>query len=226
MRLGSTRSTTRIATPGGSSSIGTKSDQAARSPASLHRWEGVKIHLRSLDIPLALGPRRVRGADLRSAFANEFAPTGRGIAGGGLDAPSPWSGALLNLSTNGGLASRNPLGNEPKPKKRFFTEFRGEATHIGLARLCEEVWLTACSRMQPSPPPLSRRRARGDSRRHRPNIPEAQTGLKLRENGGARTAPLQEAERNRCRGGRAAWMPREACGAMDGPSRRAPGATM
>ncbi|QEY65016.1 hypothetical protein FXN65_24235 [Metapseudomonas lalkuanensis] len=26
--------------------------------------------------------------------------------------------------------------------------------------------------------------------------------------------------------GRAAWMPREACGAMDGPSRRAPGATM
>ncbi|MCY1432292.1 hypothetical protein D9M71_482840 [compost metagenome] len=113
-----------------------------------------------------------------------------------------------------------------RAKKRFFTEFRGEATHIGLARLCEEVWLTACSRMQPSPPPLSRRRARGDSRRHRPNIPEAQTGLKLRENGGARTAPLQEAERNRCRGGRAAWMPREACGAMDGPSRRAPGATM
>ncbi|MDH4557707.1 hypothetical protein E8F11_21440, partial [Pseudomonas sp. BN417] len=30
----------------------------------------------------------------------------------------------------------------------------------------------------------------------------------------------------RCRGGRAAWMPREACGAMDGPSRRAPGAMM
>ncbi|OWJ90426.1 hypothetical protein B6S59_27775 [Pseudomonas sp. A46] len=36
----------------------------------------------------------------------------------------------------------------------------------------------------------------------------------------------QEAERNRRAGGRAAWMPREACGAMDGPSRRAPGATM
>ncbi|MDH4562488.1 hypothetical protein E8F06_15955 [Pseudomonas sp. BN411] len=50
--------------------------------------------------------------------------------------------------------------------------------------------------------------------------------LKLSEIGGAGTPPLQEAERNRCRGGRAAWMPREACGAMDGPSRRAPGATM
>src|SRR5262245_55889 len=41
-----------------------------------------------------------------------------------------------------------------------------------------------------------------------------------------RKAPLQEAERNRCAGGRAAWMPREARRAMDGPSRRAPGATM
>ncbi|MDH4610961.1 hypothetical protein E8F12_20705 [Pseudomonas sp. BN102] len=43
---------------------------------------------------------------------------------------------------------------------------------------------------------------------------------------GLTTPPRQEAERNRCIGGRAAWMPREACGAMDGPSRRAPGATM
>src|SRR5262245_1960505 len=41
-----------------------------------------------------------------------------------------------------------------------------------------------------------------------------------------RKTPLQEAERNRCVGGRAAWMPREARRAMDGPSRRAPGATM
>ncbi|MDH4869697.1 hypothetical protein E8E91_02555 [Pseudomonas sp. BN515] len=50
--------------------------------------------------------------------------------------------------------------------------------------------------------------------------------LKLGRSGGAATSPRQKAERNRCRGGRAAWMPREACGAMDGPSRRAPGATM
>ncbi|MDH4554236.1 hypothetical protein E8F11_03435 [Pseudomonas sp. BN417] len=50
--------------------------------------------------------------------------------------------------------------------------------------------------------------------------------LNLRRRGGAATPPRQEAERNRCRGGRAAWMPREACGARDGPSRRAPGATM
>ncbi len=34
--------------------------------------------------------------------------------------------------------------------------------------------------------------------------------------------PLQEAERSRCAGGRAAWMPREARQAMDGPSRRPP----
>ncbi|PZE09932.1 hypothetical protein DMX10_28630 [Pseudomonas sp. 57B-090624] len=38
--------------------------------------------------------------------------------------------------------------------------------------------------------------------------------------------PLQEAERSRCAGGRAAWMPREARQAMDGPSRRPPIATM
>ncbi|MDH4558459.1 hypothetical protein E8F11_25355 [Pseudomonas sp. BN417] len=63
-------------------------------------------------------------------------------------------------------------------------------------------------------------------RRQRPNRIEAQTRLKLSRSGGAAIPPLQEAERNRCRGGRAAWMPREACGAMDGPSRRAPGATM
>ncbi|MDH4560140.1 hypothetical protein E8F06_03890, partial [Pseudomonas sp. BN411] len=50
--------------------------------------------------------------------------------------------------------------------------------------------------------------------------------LKLSEIGGVATTPRQQAERNRCRGGRAAWMPREACGAMDGPSRRAPGAMM
>ncbi|MDH4556779.1 hypothetical protein E8F11_16670 [Pseudomonas sp. BN417] len=50
--------------------------------------------------------------------------------------------------------------------------------------------------------------------------------LNLCSRGGAATLPRQEAERKRCAGGRAAWMPREACGAMDGPSRRAPGATM
>ncbi|MDH4556609.1 hypothetical protein E8F11_15760 [Pseudomonas sp. BN417] len=50
--------------------------------------------------------------------------------------------------------------------------------------------------------------------------------LKSSTNGGAATPPRQEAERNRCAGGRAAWMPREAFRAMDGPSRRAPGATM
>src|SRR5262245_15542312 len=41
-----------------------------------------------------------------------------------------------------------------------------------------------------------------------------------------REPPLQEAERNRCAGGRAAWMPREPRRAMDGPSRQAPGARM
>ncbi|MDH4558553.1 hypothetical protein E8F11_25845 [Pseudomonas sp. BN417] len=51
-------------------------------------------------------------------------------------------------------------------------------------------------------------------------------GFQVCKKGGAATPPLQEAERNRCAGGRAAWMPREACGAMDGPSRRAPGAMM
>ncbi|MDH4556868.1 hypothetical protein E8F11_17135 [Pseudomonas sp. BN417] len=50
--------------------------------------------------------------------------------------------------------------------------------------------------------------------------------LNLCSRGGAATPPRQEAERNRCAGGRAAWMPREACGARDGPSRRAPGAMM
>ncbi|PZE09478.1 hypothetical protein DMX10_30905 [Pseudomonas sp. 57B-090624] len=39
---------------------------------------------------------------------------------------------------------------------------------------------------------------------------------------GAAETPLQEAERSRCVGGRAAWMPREARQAMDGPSRRPP----
>ena len=40
--------------------------------------------------------------------------------------------------------------------------------------------------------------------------------------GKAGNLPLQEAERSRCAGGRAAWMPREARQAMDGPSRRPP----
>ncbi|MDH4584817.1 hypothetical protein E8F20_23420 [Pseudomonas sp. BN415] len=70
------------------------------------------------------------------------------------------------------------------------------------------------------------RRERGDSRRRGTNHPEAHTGLTPGRQGEAATTPLQEAERNRCAGGRAAWMPREAFGAMDGPSRRAPGARM
>ncbi|MDH4610739.1 hypothetical protein E8F12_19540 [Pseudomonas sp. BN102] len=67
---------------------------------------------------------------------------------------------------------------------------------------------------------------RGDSRRQVRSKPEAETDLKPCRAAEAGTPPLQAAERNRCAGGRAAWMPREACGAMDGPSRRAPGAMM
>ncbi|MDH4557331.1 hypothetical protein E8F11_19490 [Pseudomonas sp. BN417] len=121
-----------------------------------------------------------------------------------------------------------------------------------MARLVNAPFLATCCRGFPSPPAPALRpslsAARSVAHRHRKrcfrqrassprwerggarwrgtNSPEANSGLKLSKQGGAATSPLQEAERNRCREGRAAWMPREACGARDGPSRRALGATM
>ncbi|MDH4565047.1 hypothetical protein E8F06_28990 [Pseudomonas sp. BN411] len=95
-----------------------------------------------------------------------------------------------------------------------------------MANSCDGTRRTPCRLPHPSPPAPLPKRERGDSRRRGQINPEAHTGPEPHRRGGAAAPPRQEAERNRCGGGRAAWMPREACGAMDGPSRRAPGTTM